>query len=528
MEFFLLSDLFKLNSRQIQCNMKTIGSLFTFFFCLSVFSQETVMRFEIDLTQNLDTIYVSLSPSNPLAKESNVFQFPATAPGTYQTMNIGRFVSNFQAFDKKGKPLKVAFKAPNQYWIEKPQKAETISYRVAETFDTKVKQYPIYLMCGSSLEEDHALINTHTLMGYFHGFQQSPIELKVIKNEEWKEGTALMKENDLYLAKSFDHIVDSPLLLGDLSYADTLIANTKIEIYTYSRNNKIESQLLLSEMSDMLDAARKFLVNLPVDRYTFLYHFEPDQPGQTGAWEHSYSSEYVLNEEDPTPEFLSKVTDIASHEFFHIVTPLNIHSEIIESFNFVEPTPSIHLWLYEGVTEWASNILLYRGEVVDLESYLSNAIARKIQIDRRYFNRSWSLKKLAQESFNEEGAKQYGNIYFRGSLVAGLMDILLLDLSDGEYGLRELVLDLVEKYGKGKPISEDQFFDELATMTYPELRTFVSKYILESEPLPHAEYLAKIGIVYNENEGKVTLRRKKKLSEREELLFNAWSQNLSR
>ena len=39
------------------------------------------------------------------------------------------------------------------------------------------------------------------------------------------------------------------------------------------------------------------------------------------------------------------VTDMAAHEFFHIVTPLNIHSEIIEHFNFATPTPSQHLWL---------------------------------------------------------------------------------------------------------------------------------------------------------------------------------------
>ena len=40
----------------------------------------------------------------------------------------------------------------------------------------------------------------------------------------------------------------------------------------------------------MLEAAGRFLGRLPVDRYTFLYHFE-DQPA--GAWEHSLSSEYV-------------------------------------------------------------------------------------------------------------------------------------------------------------------------------------------------------------------------------------------
>ena len=55
------------------------------------------------------------------------------------------------------------------------------------------------------------------------------------------------------------------------------------------------------------------------------------------------------------------VTDIAAHEFFHIVTPLNIHSEIIEHFNFVTPVPSQHLWLYEGTTEWAAHAMQFRS-----------------------------------------------------------------------------------------------------------------------------------------------------------------------
>ncbi len=494
---------------------------------LGLHAQENIIRYTLDLTQNLDTIDVELDVDGKLSAENSIFQFAATAPGTYQTMNIGRFVSDFQAFDKKGKKIDVKKLSVNQYELSKAKKVSTIKYKVAETFDTKVKEYPIYLMCGSSLEKDHALINAHTMMGYFQGLQKSPIHIKIKYDESWKVGTALLKENDVYVAEDFDHAVDSPILLGTLTMADTTVADTKIEIYTYSTTGKITSAMLLSEMSAMLDAANKFLVKLPVDRYTFLYHFEPNIKGQTGAWEHSYSSEYVLAEADPTPDYLYKVVDIASHEFFHIVTPLNIHSEVIESFNFVSPTPSVHLWLYEGVTEWASNILLYRGGVIDLKTYMSNALARKIMIEQNYFDTSWSLKKLAEESFNGgEGAKQYGNIYFRGALVAGLLDIRLLELSEGKMGLRELMLQLVAKYGKGKPVSEATFFDDIVAMTYPELRNFFDQYVLDAQPLPYKEYLNKIGLTVNGEGNNIRVTKMKRLSDEQQKLFDAWSKNM--
>lgn len=495
----------------------------------SIFAQKkSQLNYEIDVIQNLDTFQVTLHVKSKLKKTSGVYQFAATAPGTYQTMNIGRFISSFEAFDKKGRSLTITNPSVNQFVIEKPKKIRKITYRVAETFDTPIDEYPIYLMAGSSIEEDHALINTHTMIGYFEGYQKSPLSIKVIGKPNWMTGTALANNNGVLTAETFDHAVDSPILMGELSYADTTIANTSVDIYTYSREGKLNSKLLLENMSDMLDASRKFLVELPVDNYTFLYFFEPRLNGQTGAWEHSYSSEYVLNENDPTEEYLKDVTDIASHEFFHIVTPLNIHSEVVESFNFVQPTTSVHLWLYEGVTEWASNILQYRGGIISLENYLEEAIGFKILVAQQYFDQTWSLKKIAEESFSGgKGAEQYGNVYYRGSLVAGLLDIRLLELSEGKYGLRELMLELVARYGKGKPVSEATFFDDIVAMTYPEIRQFFDEYVLEASPLPHAQYLSKIGLdLIVDEAGKITIKKKLNMSPEQSKLFDAWSQNL--
>jgi predicted metalloprotease with PDZ domain len=493
----------------------------------SVAQNLPTMNVAIDVAANLDTIYVRLTPSAHLPKHASIYQFAATAPGTYQTMNIGRYVSYFKAFDNKGNALDVKRLSVNQFEIDKPNKIDYISYAVAETFDTKLPELPIYLMCGSSVEDDHVLLNAHTFLGYFDGLQSSPISLKVKANAAWQSGSAMKMVNGAYQAESYDHIVDSPILMGKLTKADTVIGTTPIEIYCYSKNNQITAAGLLKGMGDMLGAAKLFLVELPVDHYTFLYHFEPTPPGVTGAWEHSYSSEYVLAEGEPTAIYLDKVVDIASHEFFHIVTPLNIHSEIIEKFNFVSPTPSQHLWLYEGVTEWASNVLLYRGGVLSLDEYLSGSVARKITIDSKHFDATWSLKRIADESFTT-GAAQYGNIYYRGSLVAGLLDIRLLELSKGTYGLRELMLDLVKKYGKGKPVSETGLFDEITKMTYPEIRTFFDDYVLDSKPLPMESYFAKIGITVNQGRKGLVVEKKTKMTDEQKMLFEAWSKNLPR
>jgi predicted metalloprotease with PDZ domain len=244
-------------------------------------------------------------------------------------------------------------------------------------------------------------------------------------------------------------------------------------------------------MSDMLKAAEAFVVKLPVDRYTFLFHFEDES---WGAWEHSYSSEYVFEEQPFTEAYGASITSTAAHEFFHVITPLNIHSEIIQHFNFVTPTPSEHLWLYEGTTEWASDLMQLRYGLTDYDR-LFEELASKLITDSRY-DPNYSLSKLSLTSYTDEGQRQYGNIYMRGALVAGLLDIRLLELSGGKRGLREVVNELSKKYGPSNAFPEKEFFDIFTKMTYPEIGEFFEKFVKNATPLPIMEYYAKLGINY--------------------------------
>ena len=284
--------------------------------------------------------------------------------------------------------------------------------------------------------------------------------------------------------------MDSPILLGRLTEARTRVTGVPVEIYTYSRTGKIESAQLLAAMDDMLQAAGGFLGKLPVNRYSFLYHFD-ERPA--GAWEHSLSSTYVLQESEFTDSVGRYVTDIAAHEFFHIVTPLNIHSEVIEHFNFVTPVPSQHLWLYEGTTEWAAHAMQLRSGLKSVDEYLARVL-QKMQIDRARFDSTWSLRELALTSYSDSGQAQYINIYMRGALTAGLLDIRLLELSGGRRGLQDLIADLTRRFGKRRAFPEATFVDTLVAMTHPEIRDFFDRYIWESERLPIAEYYGKLGI----------------------------------
>ncbi|GAA4348144.1 peptidase M61 [Hymenobacter saemangeumensis] len=430
-----------------------------------------------------------------LGKEQAIYQFAATAPGTYQVMDMGRFVRKFEAFDAKGKALPSKQVSTNQWQLESPDKTREIRYTIAETWDTPVQEHQIYHMCGSSLEADHALLNGQTLLGYPQGWQARPLRMKLNYPKAWKAGSALVPDaQGYYHAKNYDHAVDSPILLGRLTEASTKLGDADVALYCYSKTDLVKAEPLLNHMQKMLGAAQAFLGGqLPVKRYAFLYHFEDEEHG---AWEHSYSSEYTLEERPLTPESAQAITDMAAHEFFHIVTPLNIHSEIIQQFNFVNPTGSQHLWLYEGVTEWAAHTMQLRSGLISLDEYL-NTLHSKESFERTRTDTTYSLTRLGLNSFADEGQAQYMNIYQRGALTATLLDLRLLQLSGGKRGLREVLLELTRLYGPDKPFSEQNFFEEFTRMTYPEIGDFFQRYVKNAEPLPLQEYFASVGINYS-------------------------------
>ncbi len=347
------------------------------------------LAYSIDLNRRADDLFHVTLRVSGLRAENAIYQFASTAPGTYQVMNIGRFVKAFEAYDAKGVRVPAERISVNQWRLSSPARVRTIRYTMTETWDSPL-DHPIYKMCGTSIETDHVLINPHAVIGYPEGLQAAPVRLRLAYPAAWTVGTALHRGPDgVFVADSYDQLVDSPILLGRLSKARLVVTGVPIDVFAYSATDKIKARQLLTAMSGMLTAAGRFLGRLPVDHYTFLYHFGQDG---AGAWEHSFSSEYVLQEGEFTDSVGHRVTDIAAHEFFHIVTPLNIHSEIIEHFNFVTPVPSRHLWLYEGTTEWAAHAMQLRAGLKTPEAYLQTQI-RKMQIDRQAFDSTYSLRR---------------------------------------------------------------------------------------------------------------------------------------
>ncbi len=435
-----------------------------------------------------------------LSSDHDIIQFAAAVPGTYNISNAGRFVRNFSAFDNDGNSLASEPEGTNRWKIANPSSLHRITYEMTETFDSQASGFPPHVMGGTSIENDHVLLNAPMVIGYTEGLKERDYFISLSYPEDWTVGTAMPESApNTYHATDFDHLADSPILLGQMTSSKTKVGDTDINIHVYSQGGNINSDLILKDVEQVfLDAQaflgkQAFLKVLPTDQYDFLYHF-----GDVGGSVLGHSKSSVYISPDAMYSADRGVTEISAYGFFHIVTPLNIHSEIIGDFNFAVPTPSQHLWFYEGFKAWATSFMRYRNKSINL-TYLLTGLTQSLKIND-YYDPNFSLHEIGLKTYTKSGNSQFNNIYSRGSFVISLLDIRLLELSGGKKGMREVILELIGKFGTEKSFSEDGFFVTIVDMTYPEIEVFINDYIKGTEKLPIQSYYGKIGIEYNKSD----------------------------
>lgn len=463
------------------------------------YSQENY-SYTVDLL-NVDDDKVMVILETPEVQKKNIhFYMPKIIPGTYNISDFGKFVSNVQAYDKKGRNLPVQKVDENKWKIDKANKLEKITYWVDDTYDTDIPN-KIYPMAGTNIEDNkNFVIAGPGFFGYLEGMKNLEFNIKFEKPTGFYGSTGLipLRQNAssvIYQADDYDHLVDSPIMFNQPDTTTIEVGNAKVLISVYSPNKKVTSAYLAQELDKLLLSIKNYLGgDLPVEKYAFIYYFDA-QPSQSiqGALEHSYSSFYYLAEM-PQEQMISQLVDIAAHEFFHIVTPLTIHSEEIENFDFNNPDLSKHLWLYEGVTEYSADHVQVFYNMISIPEYIDK-LEQKILVSRSYFNDTLPFTELSEKAAGEYSS-QYTNVYEKGALIAAMLDIRLNDLSNGEYNLQKLLRDLQNRFGKDAAFKDDELFGIITEMTYPEIGTFFKEHVAGNNPLPLEDYFKKVGMTY--------------------------------
>lgn len=471
-----------------------------------------------------DRVTVQLS-CDYKGSDTAFFNFPMTIPGTYAVLDYGRYISQLKAFDSNGTALKVKKQGNNTFAIIPGKDITSIVYVCDDSWEEKNKKTKIFEPAGTGFEANQFFyLNAGGLFGFFGTTYDVPFEVTFTKPANLTGYTTLHQtENSAELqqfsAKSYHELIDNPILFTGEKEQTLRIQDTKVSVASYYNATDSSGYYVKVKIDSAMLAIDRFVGGkLPVNHYAFL-NFVKDYReigemlmsgklgpldyikivrklgGQGfGALEHGHSSSYFMPDFGKN-SYATMIDETAIHEFMHIYTPLSLHSQHIGDFNYVHPIMSKHLWLYEGCTEYFAVQIAMQGGLSTVEQTLKDKLKTKIATAYSYPD-SIPFTVMSANVFNPPYAELYGQVYERGAVMALLLDIEIMRLTNGKKTLKTVIFELSKKYGANRSFDEATFIDEFVATVHPDLKKFFDNYITGTTPLAIEEGFKVIGVDY--------------------------------
>ena len=345
------------------------------------------------------------------------------------------------------------------------------------------------------------MLNTHCFIGYFTNYMSSPYRVSISHPAGLWGATSMLDQdtsatNDVFATSRYAELVENPIMYSKPDYTTFLVDDMEILIAVYSPNGKVTAESISPEMKTMMTAQKQFLgqINTTKKYSVLLYLTDTQKKDATGygALEHPTATTVVMPEMMGIEQLAKQLKDIVSHEFFHIVTPLTIHSQEIQYFDYINPKMSEHLWMYEGVTEYFANLFqINQGLITEEEFY--NRISEKME-RANTLNDTMPFTTMSANVLAQPYKDQYLNVYQKGALIGMCLDIIIRENSNGEKGILDLMQKLSKEYGASKAFNDDELFAKITQLTYPEVGDFLKTYVSGSTPIPYARFLEKVGV----------------------------------
>ena len=466
-----------------------------------------------------DRIPVEINPGK-FNKDTVVYKMPRVVQGTYSVSNFGRFVKNFKPISYSGKVLDFSSEDINTWKIFNANNLDKIIYEVEDTFDIENSEDDIpFSPAGTNIEDDNFMLNLFAFIGYFESLQNNSYELIVSSNQDYKKSSALKlvsQESNAkgfidskYFANRYFDIADNPMMYGDLDVEEFMVEDIKIVLSVYSPNKNHTAKSLVKTVEKMMFAQKKYLGSIDstsrYDIFLYLSDDKEDSPTGLGALEHHNSTVVVLSDSFSEEMLAKSMIDIVAHEFFHILTPLSVHSEDIHYFDYDKPTFSKHLWMYEGVVEYFAQHFQVNKNLINKEEFYE-VIMDKIRLSNRYDD-FMSFTNMSENVLDEPYASNYYNVYQKGALIGMCLDIIIRSESNGEKGILWVMKQLSNKYGKQKPFKDDLLFDEIISLTYPSVKLFFENHVQGNIPINYNDFFEKVGLKVVEGKVKTNFMR---------------------
>lgn len=493
--------------------LRIVCALCLLFLCSSISSFAQSVQY-IVWADNVydDKIVVEAFPAKQAA-DTAFFVMPMSIPGTYSVLDYGRFITSFSAFDDQDNELSSHRQDSNRnvFVIPDGSACARVEYVLDDSFDDTTSP-TIFHPAGTSFETDSLiLLNFGGITGYFEHDRLAPIEVTIhhptyLNASSASELKAVQDSEDVLSIEDYDKLIATPVMYTVAEPVEFYVDDARIVVALHSPNDVVKLETVAERVKPIVNSVSEFFGEFPVPSYAFLVYAASVTGSEHvqnivgfGALEHPQSSVYFMPEMESEDQVNNFLDHAATHEIFHVFLPLYLHSEEIAHFNFKDPEMSAHLWLYEGVTEYFSQLARFRSGMMSEVEYIE-AMTQKIRRFREaeFFRENPDYLTFSREVLEDPYKTVYGSVYTYGALQAMDLDLFLLRETNGEQDLFGLLQAVSKDYGPDTPFEDEELFDILQQYTDADLSKRLEENLVTKHVLNYEELFGQLGWEYVE------------------------------
>lgn len=477
--------------------LKHLVFLILSFFAFTGFSQEVNYTLSMERPQS-HYFNVEMELKDFEAKELNV-KMPIWAPGSYLAREFAKNVDLVTATDEKGNRLEVQ-KSDKNTWNIKKGKAKTVM--------VKYDVYAFELTVRTSfLDLTHGFVSGSGVFMYVEGEKELSGEVTVVPYKDFSViTTALPTAKESIAAdgkrtfrfNNYDHLVDCPIEIGNQEEFDFDAAGVKHHVAIYGSGNYNVNELK-RDMAKVVQAATGVFGQNPNKEYTFIIHNVVD--GQ-GGLEHTNSTVLSVNRWTYAGDDYKGFLKLVAHEYFHLWNVKRIRPIELGPFDYDHENYTTLLWVMEGFTSYYEKLILMRAGFYTEEQFVSSMFSSLNYVEGSVGSRVQPVSHASFDAWikayrpNENSSNTTMSYYSRGSVIAMLLDAMIIKESNGSQSLDHFMRHIYDVYfvGKKRGFSDSEFKEELEDFIGVSLDDFYADFIDGTEIPDYNKYMSPLGI----------------------------------
>ena len=425
-------------------------------------------------------------------------KMPVWTPGSYLVREFSKNVESFSA--AAGGQLISSEKIRKNTWRVNTEGKTTVT--------VKYKVYAFELSVRTSyIDAAHAFLSSTSIFLYPDGLLHHPSTIHIVPYKGWtKVSTSLEPVNgDLFTlhAPDYDILFDSPIEVGNQDVIEFDVDGVHYQV-AMSGGGNYDRERLKTDLPKIIRQEVAIYGENPNKRYVFIVH---NTLRGGGGLEHLSSCVLGASRDSyATERGYQGFLELVAHEHFHLWNVKRLRPIALGPFDYDNENYTTDLWIAEGFTAYYQDIVVRRTEIYPVTTYLE-ALAGDINYVAN--TPGARVQSVAESSFdawvkfyrpNENTNNITVSYYNKGSLLALIFDLEIINDSKGKYSLDNVIHYMYETYYKGQKrgYTDAEFKAGVEKFAGKSLDDLYAKYVNGIEDIDYEKYLNFAGYHLND------------------------------